>query len=62
MSRPENINFDAAELQLFRQWFNAVDDLNERYLDEDDLLLYKKLMDHMGMRVSDRIMYRIGKE
>ena len=35
--------FTKDELDLFRQWFNAVQDLNEPYLEKADYTLYAKV-------------------
>lgn len=50
-SELEEIKFEAMnsaytkeELDLFRQWFNAVQDLNNDYLKESDYALYAKVL------------------
>lgn len=37
--------FSKEELNLFRQWFNAVEDLSPVYLDKSDCDLYRKVME-----------------
>lgn len=36
--------FTHAELDILRQWFNAVEDLNNKYLTSEDRALYDKIM------------------
>ena len=36
------------ELNLLRQWYNAVDDLNHLYLNEEDKILYSKILAHLA--------------
>ena len=37
------MNFTFAELNLIRQWFDAIQDLNPAYLSENDLVLGQKI-------------------
>lgn len=37
--------FSKEELNLFRQWFNAVEDLSPAYLEKSDCDLYRKVME-----------------
>jgi hypothetical protein len=50
----------AKELERVRQWFNAVQDLNESYLEQEDFILAKKIYEQLAMRVSNSIMDRIS--
>lgn len=43
------------ELNLCRQWFDAVQDLNPQYLEPSDFVLAKKIYEQLGMRVPDSI-------
>ena len=36
--------FTQEELNLLREWFNAVKDLNPKYLESMDYVLYKKIL------------------
>lgn len=37
------------ELDLIRQWFNAVEDMNKKYLTADDYILRSKILKHLGV-------------
>lgn len=39
--------FSKEEMNLFRQWFNAVEDLNPTYLEKSDCDLYRKIMERL---------------
>ena len=57
MERPEIKEvMNARELDLTRQWFDAVQDIHPGYLQHDDFALAKKIYDQLGMRVPDSIM------
>lgn len=43
------------ELELCRQWFDAVQDLNPRYLEMPDYFLARKIYSNLGMRVPESI-------
>lgn len=40
-----------ADANMYRQWFNAVQDLNPKYLEAADYQAAKKLLEYLGMRV-----------
>ena len=42
------MDFTPAELDLLRQWFNAIEDLNKKYLTDEDRALYGKIMAALG--------------
>lgn len=44
-----------AELELCRQWFDNVQDMNAVFLEKADYLLAEKLYQHLGMRVTSSI-------
>lgn len=44
-------DFTAAELNLFRQWFNAVEDGSSEYLYAIDYMLYNKIQKILGNRI-----------
>lgn len=41
---PEQEQFTKEELDLFRQWYNAVADINHKYLNRKDALIFEKIM------------------
>jgi coproporphyrinogen III oxidase len=43
----ETYYFSKKELDLIRQWFNCVEDLNPKYLLHDDFVLYEKIIKHL---------------
>ena len=43
----ESKAFSKEELNLFRQWFNSVEDLSPAYLEKSDCDLYRKIMELM---------------
>lgn len=49
-----NLIFSTQELDLIRQWYNSLSDVNANYLIPDDFAVYKKIMDHLDMRISSR--------
>lgn len=49
-----------AELELCRQWFDAVQDLNLGYLDRPDYFLAKKIYHRLGMRVPESISSKVA--
>lgn len=46
----------AEELELVRQWFNAVQDLNPHYLEKSDYELARKIYQRLGIRVPSSIL------
>lgn len=50
------MEFTKIELNLFRQWYNAVQDSNPQYLEEPDHALARKVLTELGMtpRAPDR--------
>jgi hypothetical protein len=49
------MTFTREQMELMRQWFNAVEDLNPLYLEKQDYELAKTLYDALGMRVTGRM-------
>jgi hypothetical protein len=45
---PEPLVLDRAELDLLRQWYDAVSDLNHKYLEPADHALYARIMAALG--------------
>lgn len=43
------------ELHLIRQWFDAVQDLNPKYLERPDYLLARRVYEALEMRVPHSI-------
>ncbi|BBE51790.1 hypothetical protein OYT1_ch2274 [Ferriphaselus amnicola] len=43
------------QLELTRQWFDAVQDLNPRYLTQEDCVLANAIYQELGMRVPHSI-------
>tara|TARA_Y100000114_G_C11711130_1_gene303542 strand:+ start:655 stop:996 length:342 start_codon:yes stop_codon:yes gene_type:complete len=43
------------EINLVRQWFDSVQDLNSEFLQTDDYILAKKIYTRLGMRVPHSI-------
>lgn len=50
---------DRRKLDLFRQWFDALQDVSPRYLEEEDYVLAKELYETLGFRVPHSISRRI---
>ena len=44
------------ELDLVRQWFNAVQDLNPHYLEQPDYSLARKIYQRLGIQVPSSIL------
>jgi hypothetical protein len=44
-SRAQETMFSKEELNLFRQWFNAMEDLSPSYIEKSDCDLYRKVME-----------------
>lgn len=59
MASDKSPEFNRAEIELFREWFDAVQDLNPKYLEELDYKLAERLYNHLGMRVPDSIAQRL---
>lgn len=55
------MNFSEEDLELFRQWFNAVEDLNPKYLERKDYLLAKKVLDELGVRAPKSMLEKLEK-
>lgn len=47
--------FTSEEVALFREWFDAVQDLNAGYLEKKDYILAERLYRQLGMRVPNSI-------
>ena len=45
------------ELDLVRQWFDAVQDLNPAFLKREDYALAARLYAILGMRIPDKVLY-----
>lgn len=52
--------FSRADLDLARQWFDAVEDLHPAYLEQSDHALALRLYESLGLRPSDRLRARAG--
>lgn len=48
------------DLDLCRQWFDAVQDLNRDYLEAADFALAKRIYEFIGMRVPSSITNRLA--
>jgi hypothetical protein len=48
--------FSAEQIDLFRQWFNAVQDLNSAYLTPADYQLARVIHERLGLRVPHRVL------
>lgn len=48
---PKEFELSPGDLELIRQWFDAVQDLNEGYLDTEDFELAKNIYERLGIRV-----------
>jgi hypothetical protein len=53
--------FTAEEIDLLRQWFNCVQDLNPRYLAKNDFVLASKIYENLYLRVPDSIIEVVKK-
>jgi hypothetical protein len=49
------MNFTVDELELFREWFDVVQDVSPKYLEQKDYELAKKLYERLGHRVPNSI-------
>jgi hypothetical protein len=49
------------DLDLFRQWFDNVQDVNPQYLEAADFQLAARLYNELGMRVPNSISERLVK-
>lgn len=49
------------EMNLFRQWFDSVQDTNSEYLHKDDYVLAEKLYKELGIRVPNSITENLPK-
>jgi hypothetical protein len=47
-------------LELVRQWFDAVQDMNPAYLEPADYALAKAIYEHLGMRAPSSIEAGLG--
>jgi hypothetical protein len=52
---PKEFELTSGDLELIRQWFDSVQDLNEGYLDTEDFELAKKIYERLGVRVPNSI-------
>jgi hypothetical protein len=48
------MNLTNEELDLARQWFDAVQDMNPAYLEQKDRDLAQKIYAQLGMRFSEK--------
>lgn len=55
------MTFSEGELELFRQWFNALEDLSPKFLDGKDYLLAKKVLDELGVRAPKSMLEKMEK-
>ena len=46
-AKADGTTFNNEEIDLFRIWFCAVKDLNPTYLEENDRVLFTKIMKHL---------------
>ncbi len=58
---PKEFAFSIEEVNLFRQWFNTLEDTRKDYLELDDYRLGKKVIEIMDMRVSNYVLDQINK-
>lgn len=49
------------ELELVRQWFNAVEDLSPKFLELKDYSLAEKVMVELGAKVPNSMIEKMGK-
>lgn len=49
--KPDGATFTAFEVELLRQWFNALEDLNPRYLKFEDYAVAQKIAEALGTKV-----------
>ena len=54
------MTFTPEDAELFRQWFNAVQDLNPGYLKKEDFQLAKQLYVSLNMRVPHSVLRGCG--
>lgn len=54
------INLTKAEVDLFRQWFDTIQDVNPKYLGLSDYLLAKKVHRALGQKVPTSITLHIS--
>ncbi|QTL95519.1 hypothetical protein [Aeromonas jandaei] len=54
------LEFTREQVELFREWFDAVQDLNPAYLKKGDYALGKELYERLGLRVPNSISTNIG--
>ena len=50
------------ELDLIRQWFDAVQDLNAAYLETADYHLAKKIYSHLEMRIPNSVTIKCAEQ
>lgn len=55
-----SMEFTKEQVELFREWFDAVQDLNPDYLKKGDYALGKKLYERLGLRVPNSISTNVG--
>lgn len=51
--------FNIVEVDLIRQWFNAVQDLNPDYLESNDYVLAVKIHKLLGLRVANSVLEKL---
>ncbi|WP_270692886.1 MULTISPECIES: hypothetical protein [unclassified Aeromonas] len=54
------LEFTKEQVELFREWFDAVQDLNPAYLNKGDYALGKELYERLGLRVPNSISTNAG--
>ncbi|MFN1515295.1 hypothetical protein [Vibrio owensii] len=52
----EDNHLSKKELDLIRQWFNSIQDVNPQFLAQDDYLLAKKIYEQLNVKVPNSIM------
>jgi len=52
---PRQESFTKEELNLFRQWFNSVQDICPGYYDKKDLLLVAKVYKNLDIKLPENI-------
>lgn len=57
--RPPQMELAPEQLELCRQWFDNVQDMNPVYLEPKDYSLAKALYEHLGMRVPHTILEKL---
>lgn len=55
------MEYTKEEVDIFRQWFDCVQDVNPEFLDRSDYELAKKVYEDVGMRVPGSILEKLQK-